>query len=626
MVTPRHTPRHLLCLCLGLLFHGIGLAGADKPQRVQDLQYGEVLFHFYQDDYFTAITHLMAAQSHSQLPHHRDEAELLLGGLQLSYGMFNEAEQRFQALLNDDTDPALRNRAWFYLAKIAYQHGLYKKAGAVLKRIDAPQDKAMKAELAVLGANIRMALGQDALAAQQLDKARAPEGWEEYLRINKGIAQLRAGDLNGGRATLDKLGKSTADSEELRALRDRANLALGYQLLREGKGKAARKYLNRVRLRGPFMQEALLGAGWADAERGNYEAALTPWLKLLELDSNQPSAHEARLAVPYSFTRLGDRDRAIYFYEQAIRYYDAEQEKLDAAIQAVESGALIDLLGQADTHQSGGWLQAAPALENIPSGRYLVDVLSRHAFQENLKDYRDLGFLQDLLARRLDTIELLHDMVDTRRLAYETRAPGIREQLAQQRAQALQARWTSLDAKLQDLGRDNDPLALATSKEQQQLARLDKVQETLARLPDSDTRKAALRDKARWLRGVLYWQIASDYAARRWEVRKYLQRSAPNIRALLEKHQHIEQALDAVPNSFSGYDQRIDALRQRLQALLPGLRVARKRASQQIHTLAMQELNARRQRLVSYRAQARYALARGYDQLAAGKPATEAEQ
>ena len=615
--------RHTLMLLFAGLFATGSFAGADKPQRVQDLQYGEVLFHFYQDDYFTAISHLMAAQAQSQLPHHRDEAELLLGGLQLSYGMLDEAETRFEKLLGPDTSLDLRNRAWFYLTKISYQHGLYENAAKAFRRVEpSKRNKAMQAELAVLGANIYMAMGKDAAATEILDKTRAPEGWKEYLQINKGIAQLRAGDIKAGQATLDKLGREDASDEELLALRDRANLALGYQLLREGDAEQARKYLNRVRLRGPFMQEALLGAGWADAERGNYEAALTPWLRLNKLGSKQPAALEVRLAVPYSFAQLGDRDRAIYFYEQAIEYYDTEQADIDAAIQAASSGALLELLAQADTHESGGWLHDAPALNDIPSGRYLVDVLSQHAFQENLKDYRDLGFLQTLLNRRLANIDLLHGMVDTRRLAYESRSPAIRKRLEQHQAQALQARWEALNEKLATLQQKKDPLDLATGKEQQQLATLDKVEQILNHLPDNHRQKSALQDKARWLRGILYWQIQADYPARLWEVRKQLQRLQQPVEKLLATHHTIEQALETVPNSFNGYDQRIEALRTRIQSLLPAIQEARNHAGQQIFQLAMQELGARRERLVSYRAQARYALARSYDQLA-GQTETE---
>ena len=75
----------LFFLLLTLMFGSHTLSG--QPRAVRDLHYGEVLFHFYQQDYFTAITHLMMAREQQQLQHHTEESELLLGGLQLSYGM-----------------------------------------------------------------------------------------------------------------------------------------------------------------------------------------------------------------------------------------------------------------------------------------------------------------------------------------------------------------------------------------------------------------------------------------------------------------------------------------------------------------------------------------------------------
>jgi chromosome segregation ATPase len=183
-------------------------------------------------------------------------------------------------------------------------------------------------------------------------------------------------------------------------------------------------------------------------------------------------------------------------------------------------------------------------------------------------------------------------------------------------AQALQTRWQSLNAELETQMQSKDPLGLATGKEQQHLARLNKVERTLDNLPDDYKRKASLRDKARWLRGVLYWQIQSDYPDRLWNVRKELKRLEQPVADLMAAHHTIEQALETVPDSFNGYDQRIETLRQRILSLLPALHEARNNASQEIYQLAMQELGARRERLISYRAQARYALARNYDQLA----------
>jgi hypothetical protein len=614
MVMPK-LPLQFLLLCVWLATTGSSVAVSVKPQQVLDLHYGEVLFHFYQEDYFTAISHLMVARQQQLLQHHYDESELLLGGLQLSYGMPDQAERRFDHLLDETTDADLRNRVWYYLTKIAYQRGHHREALKKLQNIEQPDDALIRTELAVLNANLHMALGDNGGAAELLKNTRAAHGWEEYLRINRGIALLRAGDIEAGRETLDKLGKEGADNEELRALRDRANLGLGYQLLRAGNAGQAREYLNRVRLQGPFKQAALLGAGWADAERGDYNQALTPWLKLLELASYEAPVQEAHLAVPYAFAQLGDSQRAIYFYEQAIGYFDEQQQQLDGAIQATRSGELLSLLSQTDTGISGGWLHDTPTLEGVPSGRYLVDILSSHSFQEPLKDYRDLGYLQQLLNLWLDNIDLYYDMVDARRLAYQQRAPLIRARLEKQEAKALYQRWQDYKSLTLAQHGSGDPLDLATGKEKQQWQTLRKVQATLASLAPQP-RHSNMLARARWLQGILYWQIQANYKTRLWDVEKQLQALEAPVTEASAKHQQVTEALENAQAGFDGYDRRIAAMRKRILALSPRIQTSRDNASDQLQQLALQELETRRQRLESYRIQARYALARSYDQIA----------
>jgi hypothetical protein len=73
--------------------------GALPPVKVQDLYYGDVLFYFFQDDYFEALTRLTAAQLKNRVQHHSDDAELLLGGLYLSVGQHREAGEIFSRVL-----------------------------------------------------------------------------------------------------------------------------------------------------------------------------------------------------------------------------------------------------------------------------------------------------------------------------------------------------------------------------------------------------------------------------------------------------------------------------------------------------------------------------------------------
>ena len=110
-----------------------GARAADDPDKVpadpplhpvMDPHYGDVLFEFYQGRYFPAITKLEVSQHFERMPHHADEAEILRGGLLLSYGLHQQAGEVFEALLARGAAPSVRDRAWYFLAKIRYQRGL----------------------------------------------------------------------------------------------------------------------------------------------------------------------------------------------------------------------------------------------------------------------------------------------------------------------------------------------------------------------------------------------------------------------------------------------------------------------------------------------------------------------
>ena len=120
--------------------------------RIRDLHYGDVLFYYYQNDDFEALTRLLAYDQWRRMPHHKDEAQLLIGGLYLSLGMHNEAGERFQRLLTLDVPTGVRNRAWFYLAQIWYARGYLDKADAALRKINGRMSPDLEAQKELLSA------------------------------------------------------------------------------------------------------------------------------------------------------------------------------------------------------------------------------------------------------------------------------------------------------------------------------------------------------------------------------------------------------------------------------------------------------------------------------------------
>ncbi len=308
---PGFTCRQLLLLCLIGITPVQSVADA-PPSSVRDLQYGEVLYYYFQEDYFNSIVRLQIARQQQHLPNHAIEAELMLGGLDLSYGLRDEANQIFQRLLDEGTtDVSTRNRAWFYLAKISWQRGDTEAALQAIERVQANMTPATRTAAINLHSLLLLQNGNNKAAIELLEKVHSGKRWSPYLGYNLGIALLRDQQQTRGAKQLDHIGESNSRNEELRLLRDKANLALGYSYLQNGNPQRARKTLERVRLEGPLSNRALLGTGWADSESGNFGAALVPWLELSHRDSTDPAVQESLLAIPYAMTKMNLHGRAV---------------------------------------------------------------------------------------------------------------------------------------------------------------------------------------------------------------------------------------------------------------------------------------------------------------------------
>ena len=318
---------------------GIAAAADEPPQHVVlDPHYGDSLFHFYQAQYFEAITGLMVSQHFHRVAQHADEAEVLRGGMLLSYGLHREAGDVFAQLIDKGAKPAVRDRAWFYLAKIRYQRGLPAEAGDAVGRIGDQLPPELQEERGLLQANILLAQANYAGAARLLAAMTTSQGAGRYARYNLGVALIRGGSPAEGSALLDELGRAGAPDEELRSLRDRANVALGFAALQAKRPEQARVALERVRLNGMHSNKALLGFGWAAAELKNNRQALLPWTELAGRDASDSAVLEARIAVPYAYAELGAVGQALERYNDAIAAFERENRQLDESIAAIRGG------------------------------------------------------------------------------------------------------------------------------------------------------------------------------------------------------------------------------------------------------------------------------------------------
>jgi tetratricopeptide (TPR) repeat protein len=589
------------------------------PHEVRDLHYGDVLFYFYEDDYFDSITRLLAAQQLERLPNTEGEAELLLGGLYLSLGEHVEAGKIFEALLAGKTSEAVRNKAWFYLGKVWYQRGYLEESERALRQVSDKIQPRINAERYMLLAQLMLRQGRydDAIAA--LSSWHGAPDWTAYAQFNLGVALVRKGRLADAIKYLDRVGRMETFNEELLSLRDKANLALGFAYLQAQRAADARPILERVRLEGPYSSKALLGVGWADSSLGQFKRALVPWLALRKRNLLDSAVQESYLAVPYAYNQLGASGQAAEYYNSAIESYDAELKRIDDSIEQIRSGNLLDRLLNDDKKDTLTWYWQLKTLPDAPESRYLYTLLASNEFQEGLKNYRELNFMTRNLNDWREDVAAYDDMLDTRQQAYNEQVPKADAVMAATDLDALTQKRVDFESRINEIEKSNDVAALGTPEEQQIWVRLKRIEDFLALHPD-DPDLADMRDKLRLEKGVMIWRLSESFKARLWNERRSVKELEASLIETQKRAVLVKQARAGMPTNTGDFAARVATMRGRMDQLQQRLAALSEQQNRFLQALAIDELGRQKQRIETYQVQARFELAAIYDKAANEKP------
>jgi len=554
-------------------------AGADArrhdPEKlseghIRDLHFGDVLFlYFQQDDEhdFEALTRILAYEHWGRMPHHSEDAQLIAGSLYLQEGMHNEAGEIFERLLTNNVSSGVRNRAWLYLGQVWYARGYYAKAEEALRKVNGRMSPDYEAQKELLLANVLMHQGKYDEAVQLLSGWRGGPVWSAYARFNLGVALVRNNRLADADPFLSGVGTMLAPTPELEALRDRANLALGFAYLQANQPERARPALERVRLSGPYSNKALLGTGWAQAALGDYQGALTPWMELRSRDVLDAAVQESYLAVPYAFMKLNANAQSAEYYESAVNSFDTENGRLDAAIAHIREGNMLrEVLSSSgprnpDTPVVHGWFRDLKSLPHTGEAPYLYAVLAGHDFQEGIKNYRDLVYLDGTLQRWLDSMDAYEDMIQTRERAYAERLPKVDALLASGTLQQLQQRRVSLENQLGIIEAHHDVAALGTATERSQWARIQRVEGSLSGMRSSPD-NADAQERLSLVKGALYYRLDEAFGARLWQEHRGLKDLNLALHEAQSRWIRVERARHNVPQNTGEFAARVTSLRE----------------------------------------------------------------
>jgi tetratricopeptide (TPR) repeat protein len=406
MRNQRKTIAGILLPALLLTAFSVNLPASEEEQgtsRLQELLYGEALFHSHQQDYLAAISRLQLAETEGLLPPSADDARLLLARMKLAYGLHLEASFDLHALLDEEVPAAVRNRTWYELARAFSRKAYYQAAAETLTYIRGEVPDDIAGDLQLLRATVLMSLNRDLEAAQVLEQWQGAPELAAYAHYNRGIALVRAGEHQRAVNALEMAVETPARGEELLALRDKSRLALGYTLARQENYQRASKQLKRVRPQGPFSNRALLALGWIAYKEGRSDSALASWMELRDRSPTDPAVLETLLVVPGVHRERDAMHTATRDYEAAVAAYSNELRQLHAARESVQAGLALPLLLQGET----GPARDPEGQARREAMRFFGPLLARRGFSEMQQGHDELHTMLDQVDSGLREIDSL---------------------------------------------------------------------------------------------------------------------------------------------------------------------------------------------------------------------------
>jgi tetratricopeptide (TPR) repeat protein len=597
-------------------------AGTSVTSDLKDLYFGEALYHAYQGEWFDAISRLdteipgyyrVDEPEKDTLHFHINQATFDVGDFELNYRMHQRAGRAIKSVIEGNVPEPVRNEAIYRLARMYFQKDRPEDALKTVNLVRGFVPADIRPELVYLRSNIDMANGKNGEAALALKDILSDKSMEGFSSYNMGIALIRDGKEQSGREYLDKAGRVEKSDEATLSIKDKANLVLGEKLMADKNYESAKSVLDRVRIDGPFSNRALLGSGWADAYRDQYESALVPWTILAERGTTDESTEEAMLALPYAYGKLGVYSKAAVLYDKAVQTFGREIDRLNASITSIHEGKFLKALVREEIKQDPNWVVKLRELPESPETFYLLDLMATHDFQETLKNYLDLEELRKKIEAWSGDLVAFEDIIEKRKAYYQPLLPQVDKEFrrldSKMRLRLMQR--DLIEKRLQAMLTAPHPEYLATAADRIALDKVTRVEQKL-----STGGKAVPADAAagiKRLRGVIRFGIYTEYDRRFTDAHRHLRDLNKDIARLKKAYISFVRARQAATQSYEGYNSIIRTLKSRIAAAQSKVMELMPQQGEVLTNMAVSELTKRRDRITEYQTKAHFAMADSFD-------------
>ena len=537
----------------------------------------------------------------------------------LRYGLMPERVGEMEFFLNEDLPSSVFRTNLLALAGSYYNKGFSTEVIGTLEDASTASSEQAQDRLEFL-AHSEYTERQFEDSSDNFDRISVEDDDDIFFALgphNYGAALVKANEVEDGLDELIAVGEIDGGNDpNLWALKDRANLALGYYLLESNLPQEALEYFTRVRIIGPFSTPALLGTGWSRLALGDFKQALVTWTYLRDNEEvTDPYVLEAHLGIPYAYSKLEIYGRAAVNFGQAIDTLEAEQLRVEDSMTAIRVGLLLEKIDSQEWIDYGDeWLYRLREEADAPETRYLLTLMTQREFQHALTNYRDAIELERTLQGWDMQLEALLDIVRERRNFYNRLLGKLQPRLEAlfDRIREITLRADEIERELLILLDQPQPVKLATTSELQIRQELDAINASVSPARGHSDMSESIAGLDR-LYGIIDWEQRRFYYPRLTDAINAVEDLQPIIEDTNAVHDQTKRDLLIATASYLGHEVTIRRMRAQLKRLARRATGVRNLQGQYLNEIAMVTLDDHLYRINSYLFKSRFAVAEAYD-------------
>ncbi|MEP0355307.1 tetratricopeptide repeat protein [Paraglaciecola sp.] len=629
--------------------------------------YQQVLYEYYQGDFEQGLTKISILEYQypkgllaisDSLRDEIIEPELIKGAMSLAYGLNAQATEIFTRLLKGKQSEKVSAYAWLLLGEAYHSSREFEQAAKAFSNITieqadsffdiATRDRWLYLQSQLHGFLINSDIQTNTSTitvsnSQWLEGLSDDSVYREYIAYNHALGLLQRGEVAQAISELDSVASAdtgiieswgswvnplfddiqkTSEKDERAAIKDRANLTLAYTLMKQGEPHDAFRTFEKIRTEGLDYDSALLGYGWAAAEKGDWQVALAIWQKLIQMPQHTEFTLEAYIASAYAYEKAFAPNQAMNMLQLGVARFNQASEVLDIALGQVSEPqfvlelipSILDSEKQIDSYtllnRKGEKLDAQFIFESISVS---------NEFKTAIEDLKSSLEIQTKLLNWQQRMSQYHLMLDERKVERSYRAEKMVADRTLEKLGVLEEKREQLAAKLQQAQLLQDGTIFMPEQYQDWLKRVKRSQQRLKKITQLKSQlnqtplAVSYSKRLDLVAGRLTWLSAEALPANMWQAKKALALLDRDLSITEKRQQDLLNQL-ATPALYSEQWQRVESIAERLKVQLRASEELQQHLIAKISEIFKQAIVAHQERVSDYLLQAKLATVRLSDQ------------